>query len=142
MQILTPLGFTLDLADGWFDVTDDLPDGSPYTLGRETGPGAFQFSSALYRSGIIPDAKEETLRSLLLSFGVTHGLGQPIDVRCDSHNGIITLVGNFDHAGLLRVWYVTDGSSFILASYTANDKDFSELSDCEDMIRTIEFTET
>ncbi|HSO31026.1 MAG TPA: hypothetical protein VLT33_00880, partial [Labilithrix sp.] len=58
-------GLTMVIPDGWSDVTDDLPAGTPCTLARPDGIGALQFSRAHYRGGVVPEITVEDLESLL-----------------------------------------------------------------------------
>ncbi|OQB36223.1 MAG: hypothetical protein BWY06_02883 [Candidatus Latescibacteria bacterium ADurb.Bin168] len=138
MRVTTPLGFTMELAGPWLDVTDDLPAGSPFTLAQADGFGVFQFSSGLYRGGLLPTAGDDVLREMLRSFGKEKGLGEPAHIRV--HKGSTASVGgSFQKGDCIRAWYVTDGRSFIFASHTSGETAAEELAQCEAMIRSIEF---
>jgi hypothetical protein len=135
-----PVGIHLQLIDGWYDITDDLDAGSPFTLAREDGVGAFQFSSALYRRGTVPDANCEDLLELLHSFFRDKNLGEPVDVRIQP--SYPTFVGGSSHnEGVVRVWYISDAKSFVLATYTSDSEAPSEVEQCEQMVRSIQFEE-
>jgi len=58
----------ISLLEGWVDVTDDLPEGTPPTLAKPEGVGALQFSVAKYRAGAKPNVSEDDLEALLVKF--------------------------------------------------------------------------
>lgn len=115
-------GVTICLPDGWADITDDLPAGTPFTLAKGDGLGALQFSTALYQGGAFPAASLADLRALLREFAERHSLGTPTGLR--ERQGPPASVSaafsaNGDH---VRVWYVSDGGHFSLVPYVvAND---------------------
>ena len=53
---------SLKLSEGWYDITHDLPDGSPCTLAKDDGVGALQFSVARYSGGPRPSYLPANLR--------------------------------------------------------------------------------
>ena len=130
----------MELAGPWLDVTDELPAGSPFTLARGDGIGAFHFSSALYRGGVVPAAGTDVLRQMLWSFGREKGLGVPADVRVHQ-NDTDSVGGSFVKGDHIRVWYLSNGRDFIFASYTSSIAAAEELAQCEAMVRSIEFKE-
>jgi hypothetical protein len=113
-------GLTLTLPEGWLDITDDLPEGSPPTLAKTNGIGALQFSVARHQSGRGPCIQEHDLKSLLQKFSETHNLGAATGVRANSQSeGTCSLVADFrseDEA--IRAWYVSNGSDLVFATYT------------------------
>jgi len=135
------LPFTIERADGWFDITDELevPD-PPWTLSRPEGVGAVQFSVARYERGAVPNASPNVLLSLLLDFASSHELGEPSDIVTEAGDLRIA-AGNFRTAdSFIRAWYISDGRSFALITYTcASGQQQAELSDCEHMVRTLRF---
>src|SRR6266404_5571669 len=66
-------------APGWFDVTDELEVGAPFTLARSDGFGALQFSLATYKSGQVPAIGLDQLRQLLADFGFSREFGRGFD---------------------------------------------------------------
>jgi hypothetical protein len=135
---------SIDLRDGWAETTHDLPgDDAPFTLARqaEDACGAFQFSIALYKGGRLPCAKGADLLQLLLDFAASRELGEAADVVAQDEP-LPLAAATFSTTGdTVRVWYVSDGASVVKATYLAADDDdyASELTDCEQMIRTISF---
>jgi hypothetical protein len=138
MRVRLPIGISIDLVDGWFDVTDDMPAGAPFTLARADGAGAFQLSAGAYASGAMPDVGVEQLRDMLVAFGRDRGLGAPVDTRVHVDR-VSSVGGSFDQADFTRAWYVSDGRSFVFASHTSAQNAPDELEDCESMIRGVAF---
>lgn len=135
------LPFTIRCIEGWCDVTDEVEAANaPWTLARPDGVGVFQFSIATYKNGPSPNPTPEYLLSLLRYFASSRELGELGDVALE--DGDLRLAGASFRSGddFLRVWYVTDGLSFAMVTYTSVwDKQHSELIDCEQMIRTLKF---
>lgn len=75
-------GLKFELPDGWTDITEDLPDGSPPSLARAMGAGALQFSIAKYRDGEKPDIKTADLRKFLEDFCQRNGMNINDIVDC------------------------------------------------------------
>jgi len=138
MRVSLPIGISLELAGGWLDVSDDLPAGAPFTLARSDGAGAFQLSSGIYQRGRLPNADIGELVELLVSFGREKGLGTASNMT--TRIGDVSIAGgSFRGEDLIRVWYVTNGRSFVFASYTAAVDAVTELADCEAMVSSILF---
>lgn len=136
-----PLPFTIKCAEGWCDVTHELeaPD-PPWTLARTDGVGAFQFSIAHYQRGRIASPSPEILLSLLRDFAHSHEFGEPTDIVTEAGELRIA-AGSFRQAdNFIRTWYISDGRNFAKITYTcAFDQQRAELSDCEQMVRTLRF---
>lgn len=142
----------MDIPPGWADVTDDLSsehpsqDNPPWTLARqsEAACGSLQFSVAAYRRGAVPDPTPEVLAQLVRDFAAKSGLGPACDEIVELAPMRLAGVTFRDEEWMIRVWYVSDGRSFAKVSYTvgaANDFS-SELADCEQMVRSIQFVES
>jgi hypothetical protein len=133
-------GLSIELAPGWFDVTDELSgENVPLTFTRPDGSGALQFSIASYRSGPIPDPGIDSLLTLLRDFAQSRELGVATDV-CTEFAPLHLAAGSFHTDSFIRVWYLSDGRSFALATFTCGAKHGDdELSDCEQMVRTLSF---
>jgi hypothetical protein len=72
-------GFRIEAGGDWRDITHTLHSpGKPFTLAKEDGVGALQFSPALYRRGPLPCATKEGLLSMTLEFGQCRGLGEAL----------------------------------------------------------------
>ncbi|MBN9689584.1 MAG: hypothetical protein J0M24_05045 [Verrucomicrobia bacterium] len=140
MRVFLPLGISLELADGWLDVSDDLPPGSPFTLARSDGVGAFQLSAAIYQCGRMPNADIGELVEMLALFGKEKGFDPPS--KMTTRLGDVSFAGgSFVGEDFIRIWYVTNGRSFVFASYVAATHVPAELADCEAMVSSIRFKE-
>jgi len=134
---------TVDLPEGWFDVTDELPDSGPITLARSEGVGAIQFSIAKYREGPQPAIDIAALQSLLLAFGDSRGLGSPANVsKGQGRNCFVS--GDFGSTEeFVRVWYVSDGQDVALVTYVTqqpkNKATVEELRDAQVLIESLAF---
>ena len=134
--------FAIDFCEGWFDITDDVEVAdAPWTLAKPDGFGAFQFSIATYKSGRIPNPTPEGLLSLLRDFAISHELGELADVVTEASE-LRIVAGSFRQGdSFIRAWYISDGRSFARITYTcAFGQQQAELSDCEQMVRTLRFT--
>jgi hypothetical protein len=129
----------LDLEDEWGYVTDDVAPG-PFTLSRQASDacGAFQFSTAVYRGGTVPDPTPEDLAALL-----NEGLGVSTDNVLESSPLRLAAATFRDEEWVIRVWYVSDGRNIAKMTYTALKSNAfeSELAQCEKMVRSVRFLE-
>jgi hypothetical protein len=140
-QVLSLGPLELEAAVEWKDITDE--GDVPFTLARAIdGVGALQFSTAIYKSGPVPSPSLQDLSSLLEDFRRSQNLREPHDPEIESGN--LSLVGSsFRSEGdFIRVWYVSDGFNFVLATYVCEwgyqDK---ELAQCKEIVRSIRFVE-
>jgi hypothetical protein len=140
MRVTTPVGIAIDLRPDWCDITDDLDDENvPFTLAREEGYGALQFSIATYKAGPLPDASTDTLLKFLQEFEQSRELGPAADVCTETHP-LRLAAGSFHTQSFIRVWYLSDGRNFAFVTFTCNPAHAAEeLRDCEQMVRTISF---
>jgi len=131
---------SLQLSPDWFDITDDLPgEDAPLTFARPDGFGALQFSIASYQSGQIPNPDTDTLLTLLRDFALGRKLGAATDL-CIEIAPLRLASASFHTDSFIRVWYLSDGRSFALATFTCDAEHAAdELPDCEEMVRTLSF---
>ncbi|AZO35683.1 MAG: hypothetical protein EOS76_33345 [Mesorhizobium sp.] len=134
-------GLHFDLPSDWADRTDNVPEGVP-TLALPSGVGAFQFTIARYAGGKHPRVSIVALRSMLAEFcrkqprafddPVTN-MGKVFSVGCVSH----------DLSETLGVWYLSNGSDVVLATYLGLSFDHpevaSELAEVRQSIATMDF---
>jgi len=132
----------ISLPNGWVDVSDDMPEGTPPTLAKPEGVGALQFSVGRYRSGANPQVSPDDLDALLKEFADTRSLGAAADVergKSASHY----VGGSFLHGDdLIRAWYLTNGSDVALVTYVAaaaSGDAAAELVDAGTIVRSIDF---
>jgi hypothetical protein len=141
MPRITFDSFAVQVPRGWADITHTIEEATlPYTLARSDGVGALQFSIALYEAGQIPGPTPDVLREMLNDFSRNRGLGEPSAVTVEPGPPALA-AGSFDwDESFLRIWYVSDGRSFALVSYTcAPDHAGPELRACEKIVRSIMF---
>jgi hypothetical protein len=127
--------------NGWGDITHTLESNdSPCTLAHRDGVGALQFSVALYKSGLVPDSTPAALESMLGEFGRARELGEPSALVTESGPPMLA-AGSFAWGeDFLRVWQVSDGRNFAVATYTcAAEHAGRELAACERIVRSIIF---
>lgn len=126
----------------WCDTTKELrTPNPPYTLTKcADGVGALQFSPAFYKSGKIPNVTLASLSQLLSDFAVQKKLGIPFE-KVQLKNGLLVSAASYHQgADFIRVWYVSDGLSFVLATYICDwEMRFEEASECEKIVRNIKF---
>lgn len=141
-QYVAFAGVHIALLEGWIDVTDDLPEGSPPTLAKPEGVGALQFSLARYASGIKPQVTLQDLDALLESFAHSRSLGAASDIErgaaCSNFVGATYQFGG----DLLRAWYVSNGSDVALVTYVAeasSDRVLAELAEANSIAKSLDF---
>jgi hypothetical protein len=141
---MTPLrvsfaGLSVELATGWFDVTDDLSQPSPPTLAKIDGLGALQVSVAIHESGKHPEIDRAALRDLLDSFAAGQQLGRPANVL-ESTGQTCWIAADFTSQGVfIRAWYVTNGRDVALVTYTSDAANRTELEEAGAMVDTMRF---
>lgn len=112
-------GLRMLLPQGWYDITDGVEaEEVPFTLARDDGVGALQFSTAFYRSGKIPDPSVDDLREMRQQLAATHGVTKigdlveattPIRLSAASYRG---------PESFTRIWYLSNGRDLALVTYT------------------------
>ena len=125
----------------WLDVTEGIgSDETPFTLARNDGVGALQFSVGTYESGTAPDITLESLRTLLDDFAFSRELGKAFDeVRYESP---VLVMGRSYRTGnnFVRVWYCSNGKDIALVTYTCENRfEGIELKDCNEILAKIRF---
>jgi hypothetical protein len=135
--------FAVEVPDGWADITQVVEaKNPPYTLAHRNGLGALQFSTALYKSGPIPNPSLADLQEMIAEFSHTHVLGEPTDVVADPGPPAMVAASFAWGDDFLRVWQVSDGRNFARVTYTcAAEHAGPELAACEEIVRSIAFRE-
>ncbi|WP_425618743.1 hypothetical protein NA78x_002456 [Anatilimnocola sp. NA78] len=142
MKEITFAQFTITAPDTWFDVTPELEGDSPPTVAQEEGHGEVQFSLADFPAQGDAPAIVEILRGLLKDFAKAHELGSPNNLAEESAPRPL-LAGNFVwKQDFLRVWYVVENGKLAFITYTCERGDpfANELTDVEQIIRSLKFT--
>lgn len=140
-------GVHAHLPAGWYDITGDLPAGSPLTLARNDGRGALQFSIAAYAGGVRPHVTPQDLMALLLDFGRREELGAARETR-SGQGSTCFAYGDFStESEVTWVWYVSDGDSVAFVTYVATVPErvdagwHSELREAAAIARSVRFDE-
>ncbi|MBX3191225.1 MAG: hypothetical protein KF819_29780 [Labilithrix sp.] len=134
-------GLTVLEPDDWFDITDELPEGTPVTLARRDGVGALQFSFARYRAGARPNVVREDLEELMTEFAAVRHLG-PVSSRLLKLDHCIAISADFCPDGdIVRLWYATNGNDVVFATYTAGEgpRVLEELERAESIMGSLRF---
>lgn len=125
----------------WKDVTHEIEEeNAPFTLARDNGVGALQFSTAAYRGGSLPEISTMTLRKLLADFAESRELGRGSETY--EQEAPVRICGqSFSFgANFVRVWYCSNGRNLVLITYTCErGLESEELPDCERIVRAVRF---
>lgn len=136
-------GLTFDLPTGWEDITDDLPEGSPPTLAKASGVGAFQFSIAKYRSGERPNTDFDALRSFMIEFCQNNFIDIEHIFEKEFRNTMCVGVSSKTVDETLSAWYLSNGNDFAFVTYLGpgEESDFvdKELDEAREIISSISF---
>ena len=130
--------FSLVTPSAWLDTTDP---GGPWTLTRNDGVGALQFTVGVYRAGEVPNPSPSDLLEMLLTFARPHISGVPYDVVLATEP-VRLAAASFvlPPSDFLRAWYVSDGLSCAQATYICDQGSIRvELHQAEDIVRSIRF---
>jgi hypothetical protein len=138
-------GVTIDFLEGWLDLTDSLPEGTPPTLGRgDLGRGALQFTTARYAGGEKPKYDKRVLQELLREFEASQQWSAAANVA-EMESAVSKTFGAYaDHVSegwLTRVWYVSDGEHLAFVTYTAEVSVVAhhELDEAHQIVSSIRF---
>ena len=132
-----------DLPDGWIDCTEDVPaPDAPFTLAKEDGVGALQFTTARYLSGKVPHAMRTDLGEWLEERAILDGWGDPIRFETGT-NSMMFASGEYRHGpDFMKAWYLSDGRNFAFATYVCEwgERD-RELGEVNAIVGTLRFSE-
>jgi hypothetical protein len=133
--------FSVDAPPGWGDITDSVEaDEPPFTLARNDGFGALQFSIGLCVEGPVPNPSPEILSEMVASFAEARGLDTPSDVAVESGPLGLSAASFAWGKNFLRVWQISDGRNFAFVTFTCESgREGQELGECEGIVRTIRF---
>jgi hypothetical protein len=133
--------FRVNVPNGWDDVTDSLEgEDPPFTLARDDGFGALQFSLALYAGGKLPIPSTDDLLQMLETFAATQGLGELSSVVIESGPLLLAAATSLLDDSFIRAWQVSDGQNFALITYVCEPgHEDHEVADCEQIVRSLRF---
>jgi len=125
----------------WRNVTDEIEAQSPpFTLARNEGNGALQFTVAAYKDGDFPAISNQELKKLLVDFQESRELGRSYDFA-EHKDGLLICANSFDSGeNFLRVWYCSDSLNIALVTYVCKKgHEGDELKDCEQIVGGLKF---
>lgn len=134
--------FSVSVPDGWDELSPaEQASEMPLTIAdAENGVGALQISAAIYRGGPLPRFDTAGLAELLDDFARTRELRDGFDRTDDAANTFVIGESFRSRENFVRVWYVSDGRSVLLVTYTCEWDDRSvESQQTDSMVRSIRF---
>lgn len=145
MGDLVKFGTRLSLPVGWADSSDDVGNSDRLlTLTKPDGVGAFQMSFAQYLSGKLPEIKFDDLRRLLSDFALRRRLDSELASQVGGQSGVIWCRADYRwDDDFMRVWYISDSKSIILATYICNwQYKEIEVDDCDRIVESVTFLDS
>lgn len=144
MGVVEKCGTRLSLPAGWGDSSDDTGNADRLlTLTKPDGVGALQLSFGQYGSGKLPHLRLDDLRGLLTEFAATRRLGLEQGPTTGESGGVVWCRADY-HRGddFIRVWYISDSKSVVLATYVCDGqyKDI-EVDDCDRIVESMKFVD-
>ena len=137
-------GFSVMLPKGWIDVTDELDEGSPFTLRKENNAlGALQFAVRLCKPGKSPDINIDKLTSLLNDFSAKNELGTARNIK-KCNEGMLSISGEFVNSDeFVCIWYVSENNNIAMITYGSTLADDSllpgEVAEADQIVKSIIF---
>ncbi|MBL8949579.1 MAG: hypothetical protein JNK82_02305 [Myxococcaceae bacterium] len=130
-------GFEVQVPESW----QRLGEGEDaFTLADPSGgTGALQISTALNATDERPGLQD--LRDVIEALAASNGLGEPSDTSWFELEGLRGALSTFHHGeDFIRVWSVTDGKSFALATYVCRwGSESAELELVDGIVRSLTF---
>jgi len=125
----------------WKDITDAVEGVSvPFTLAKDDGTGALQFSVATYKSGKLPNVSLPDLNELRSDFAQKKGLGPAFD-ELQSNGDLRVSGGSYQTTeNYVRVSYCSDGRHVALITYLGGrGKEGNEPNECDAIVSEVRF---
>src|SRR5882724_2533106 len=131
-------GLLIHTSAEWSDITED--ESGPFTLAKEDGVGALQFSMGFYQSGTIPNPTSLDLLNMALDYGKSRNLSEAFDIK-NIECGLLIGAASFRWGtNFIRVWYISDSYSFVFMTYVCDWNDQgSEITESEVIARQLSF---
>ena len=124
----------------WKDITEAVGgDNVPFTLAKDDGKGAMQFSIAEYKSGKDPHVTLSDLDRLLTSFADSRKFDVPFD-ESRLTGLIISSAASYNAENdFIRIWYCSDGKSIVLCTYVSEwGAQGAEPDECNEIIEMLQ----
>lgn len=134
-------GIIVSVPESWQDISDQTETSDTvFTLAKDDGHGALQFSIALYKNGPIPNPSLADLMTMVCGVGEKRQLGEGFDVIEEEGESRVAARSYQWGDVFLRVWYVSDGRNIAFVTYNCDwGEQESEVADCEGIVRSIRF---
>jgi len=125
----------------WKDITESVKEAEvPFTLAKDDGTGALQFSAAKYVSGKHPNVTLQDLDELRNDFAGKKELGSAFDELHSDGNLRVSGGSYRTTEDYVRVWYCSDGNNVALITYlTGRGKEGNEPDDCDAIVAAVRF---
>jgi hypothetical protein len=131
-------GFGVEVPDGWERI--EQPAGA-FTLAQpEGGTGALQLSIAAHATDTRPLVGD--LRDIITAMAEKNQLSAPVDISYFDLPALRGAEATFHHGDdFIRVWSVSDGSSYALATYVCRrGSETREADACDAIVRSVRFS--
>jgi hypothetical protein len=136
------------LPDDWADISAEDPEGpATFCWMNEQATGAFQVSTAEYKSGAEPAPDEETLVRIAVDFGRDHGWGElqtafSGEIPFGKYGSAVyrnptPSEGDSDY---WQLWCLCNGRDFLLATFNANNPAQEELDAAQLVAEGLDFS--
>jgi hypothetical protein len=134
-------GLVITAVPEWLDVTQEIEtESAPFTLAKNDGVGALQFSAGIYKRGIKPNVQISDLQRLSADFALSRELGRGFDQQVCQQPLLICAQSFVSGAQFIRVWYCSNSQDVVLVTYVCDKgREGLELSDCEKMVSSLQF---
>jgi hypothetical protein len=133
--------FIVTAPESWKDIAEVAKDdGAPFTLAKDAGLGALQFSAAEFKGGENPDITLPVLDRLRRDFSDSKDFQHPFD-EFRSDTSLSISAGSYRVGpDYVRVCYCSDGQNVALATYVSDwGREGNEPKECDSIVRGVQF---
>lgn len=137
MSVVAGEGFQVEVPQGWQRIGEQ---GDAFTLANPAdGIGALQITTALNATDERPALGD--LRDIVQALAESNGLGAPVEATYFELPTLRAAVTTFHHGDdFIRVWSVSDGKSFALATYVCRwGSEAAEVETADAIVRSLTF---
>src|SRR5260370_41649170 len=134
-------GLVITALPEWLDVTHEIEtESAAFTLAKNDGVGALQFSAGIYKGGTKPNVQISDLQRLSADFGFSRELGKGYDKQVCEQPLLICAQSYVSGTQFIRVWYCSNSQDVVLVTYVCErGREGQELLDCEKMVSSLQF---
>ena len=126
----------------WKDITETVEGSSvPFTLAKDDGTGALQFSAAEFRQGKSPNVTLQDLDELRNEFAQKKQLGRAFDELRSNGDMRVSGASYQTTEDYVRAWYCSDGKNIALVTYLAvGGEEGNEPIECDAIVKGVRFS--